>query len=127
MSNQKTPRYVRAGEHVSYNEVFNSISQSAKEAYPLAFSQFLPLSFDLSEKRKLTMDRKTWTLKDRRTGTLSQPVRLSEWPECTYDDARHEVARHIWAKACRMENLLKFGSISIDTESGKVSDPNSLL
>jgi len=37
-------------------------------------------------------------------GERSRPSNLSEWPECTIDDARFALAREVWCDAVRVSN-----------------------
>ena len=54
--------------------------------------------------RNLRIDRNTWTVRDNGIGLLSQPSNLADWPECTMEDARFELARHVWCDAVRVSN-----------------------
>ena len=53
----------------------------------------------------LRVDRRTWIMRDNRIGILSQPVNLSEWPECTPEDARDSLAWEVWCSAVQLYNL----------------------
>jgi hypothetical protein len=57
--------------------------------------------------RNLRINRRTWVMRDNGIGVLSQPVKLADWPECTPNDARDELAWKIWCNAVRMYNVLQ--------------------
>lgn len=77
------------------------------DLYPGALSH-IPAMYRRAESRRLSYDRARNIMRDE-TGILSMPVEPSSWTEATVDDAREYLARHIWAKAVRADNLTREG------------------
>lgn len=63
-----------------------------------------PLAFAANARRELRIQRSKWIVRDNRLGELSRPSNLSDWPECTIDDAMFELARHVWCDCVRVAN-----------------------
>ena len=93
MSERETLAIVLAGtEHCKGVDRFDKRLQHFSDAYRVNVI------------RDLRINRDTWVMRDNGIGLLAQPSDLSDWPVCTHDDARWELARHVWCDAVRVSN-----------------------
>ena len=116
-------RYMRVGDHVCYSDVIQYAAARVEKnpAYRRAYDVFLWKAYCIAESYRARIDRKTWVMRDDRIGELSRPVSVTDWPECTPEDARESLARHVWAKAVKLQNLEASGSgVSVDAEFGTI-------
>ncbi len=117
---------IKAVDHLTLTDcVLYAVDR--RENYRRAYDVFLGVAYDAAIKNNLRFDRSKWTIRDDRLGVLEQPTNLSEWPECTYTDAKESLAREVWSTACRLQNLESFGNISVDTEFGTIKGLRGLL
>ena len=123
MENKMYQRYMRVGGQVCYSDVIQYAAARVEKnpEYRRAYNVFLWKAYCLSESQRVRIDRKTWVMRDDRIGELSRPVSVTDWPECTPEDARESLACHIWAKAVKFQNLEAAGSgVSVDAEFGTI-------
>ena len=123
MENKMYQRYMRVGGQVCCSDVIQYAAARVEKnpEYRRAYPIFLWKAYCLSESYRARIDRKTWVMRDDRIGELSRPVSVTDWPECTPDDARESLARHVWAMAVKFQNLESSGSgVSVDAEFGTI-------
>jgi hypothetical protein len=61
-------------------------------------------AYQTNVRRNLRFQRSKWSMRDDRLGNLSRPSNLADWPKCSVDDARFELARHVWCACVRVSN-----------------------
>jgi len=117
---------IKAVDHLTLTDcILYAVDRRGK--YQRAYDIFLGVAYKAAIRNKLRFDRSRWTMRDNRLGVLEQPTNLSDWPECTYEDAINSMARKVWSNACRLQNLESFGYISVDPEFGTISGLRGLL
>jgi hypothetical protein len=117
---------IKAVEHLTLTDCI-VYAVDRRENYRRAYDIFLRVAYNAAIKNKLRFDRSKWTMRDDRLGVIEKPTNLSDWPECTYRDAKNSMAREIWSTACRLQNLESFGDISVDPEFGTIKGLRGLL
>jgi hypothetical protein len=65
---------------------------------------FLEKAYSEDKRDDYRIDRKTWIERDNQ-GERSRPSNLSDWPECTVEDAEYTLAWGVWCDAVRFYNL----------------------